>query len=134
MTKGFRFALWNLVFGAVLMLLALLASGGALVAQGAEPTPTVATEPAPQAERVRALIELLGDPQVRDWLREQLAGLSQPGVGQPARAGMGAMKMAERRLEAMRAQLRPLAATVPRLPAALATAWARLERAPEPSS
>jgi moderate conductance mechanosensitive channel len=117
------------VHSAVLMILgaALLGQGGAPMAGAAEPAPVAATEPAPPPEQVRALIELLGDPQVRDWLREQLAEPSQPAVGRPAPMEMGAMGLAEQRLEAIRGQLHATAAAIPRLPSALAAAWATLE-------
>jgi hypothetical protein len=130
MTPRFRCARRVAVSGAVLMVLGavLLGHGGAPVARAAEPTPGAATEPAPPPEQVRALVELLGDPQVRDWLREQLAEPSQPAVGHPAPMEMGTMGIAERRLEAIRGQLHAMAAAIPRLPSALAAAWATLER------
>jgi hypothetical protein len=125
-----RVGMTHRFFGAVLMVLgaALLGLGGAPVARAAEPAPVAATEAAPPPEQVRALIELLGDPQVRDWLREQLAEPSQPAVGQPAPMEVGTMGIAERRLEAIRGQLHAMAAAIPRLPSALAAAWTTLER------
>jgi moderate conductance mechanosensitive channel len=77
---------------------------------------------------VRALVELLENNEVRDWLREQLAEPGQPAVGHPAPIEMGTMGLAERRLETIRGQLRAMAAAIPRLPAALAAAWATLKR------
>ena len=130
MAQRFRCARRVFVSGAVLMLLgaAFLGQGGAPVARAAEPAPVAAIEAAPPPEQVRALIELLGDPKVWNWLREQLAEPSQPAVGHPAPMEMGTMGIAERRLEAIRGQLHAMAAAIPRLPSALAAAWATLER------
>jgi small-conductance mechanosensitive channel len=130
MTQRFRCTRRIAVRGAVLVVLgaALLGPGGMPVARAAEPAPVATTQAAPPPEQVRALIELLGDPQVRDWLREQIAEPGQPAVGQPAPMEMGAMGMAERRLEAIRGQLHAMIAAIPRLPSALAAAWATLER------
>jgi hypothetical protein len=122
MRHHFRCTRRVVVRGAVLALLgaALLGQGGAPVDRAAEPAPVAATEAAPPPEQVRALIELLGDPQVRNWLREQLAEPSQPAVGHPAPMEMGTMGIAERRLEAIRDQTHAMAAAIPRLPSALA--------------
>jgi small-conductance mechanosensitive channel len=108
--------------------IALMAQVGATLARAAEPAPVSAIEAAPAPEQVRALVELLGDPEVREWLRGQLAEPGQPAVGPPSPIEMGAMGLAERRLETIRAQLRAMAAAIPRAPAALAAAWATLER------
>jgi hypothetical protein len=115
------------VSGAFLVFIgvALMGQGGAPVARAAEPTSVTATEAAPAPEQVRALAALLGDPQVRDWLRAQLAEPGQPAVGRVAPMEMGTMGMAERRLEAIRSQLRAMAAALPRLPSALVAAWRR---------
>jgi small-conductance mechanosensitive channel len=130
MTQSFRCARRVVVRGAVLAVLGavFLGQGGAPVARAAEPTSVTATEAAPAPEQVRALAALLGDPQVRDWLRAQLAEPGQPAVGRVAPMEMGTMGMAERRLEAIRSQLRAMAAALPRLPSALVAAWATLER------
>ena len=130
MKQRFGWARRAIVSGAGLIVLgaALLGQGGGPVAQAAEPAAAAGTEPAPPPEQVRALVELLGDPQVRDWLREQLAAPSQPAVGRPAPIEMGTMAIAERRLEAIRGQLHATAAAIPRLTSALAAAWATLKR------
>jgi moderate conductance mechanosensitive channel len=108
---------------------AVLVCGAALLGQGAAPvaraaTPAPAAEPAPAPEQVRALIELLNDPQVRDWLREQV---TEPSVEAAATPDADVMAFAEGRLEAIRRELRAMAAAVPRLPSALAAAWRTLE-------
>jgi moderate conductance mechanosensitive channel len=124
MSQRLRCARGGLV--AVLVLgAALLGQGGAPVAHAAAPAPAAATDAAPAPEQVRALIDLLGDPQVRDWLREQVA---EPAVEADATPEADVMEFAEGRLEAIRSQLHALAAAVPRLPSALAAAWAMLER------
>jgi moderate conductance mechanosensitive channel len=121
-----RVGMTHRFFGAVLMVLgaALLGLGGAPVARAAEPAPVAATEAAPPPEQVRALIELLNDPQVRDWLRERLAEPSAEAAATPEADVMG---FAEGRLEAIRRELHALAAAAPRLPSALAAAWRMLE-------
>ena len=92
-------------------------------------TPPGPAREAPPPEQVRALVELLGDPELRDWLRGRLAEPpTRADVMGAAPAGVGAMGMAERRLETVRGQLRAMAAAIPRLPAALAAAWATLKR------
>jgi small-conductance mechanosensitive channel len=128
MTQRFRCTPRLFVRGAALLVVgaAVVSQAGAPVSRAAEPAPVAAAEPAP--EQVRALVDLLGDPQVRDWLRAQLAEADQPAVGRSTPMEMGTMGMAEHRLEVMRAQLRALAAAVPRVPSALAAAWATLER------
>jgi small-conductance mechanosensitive channel len=144
MTQRFRCTRRIVVRGAVLIVLgaALLGLGGAPVARAAEPAsagateaplslpepPSAPTSTTPPPEQVRALVELLGDPQVSEWLREQIAEPGQPAVAQPAPMEMGAMGMADRRLEAIRGQLHTMLAAIPRLPSALAAAWATLER------
>jgi len=144
MTQRFRCTRQIVVRGAVLAVLgaAFLGQAGVALARAAEPASAGATEaplslpeppsaPAsttPPPEQVRALVELLGDPQVRDWLREQLAEPSQPAVGHPAPMEIGTMGIAERRLEIIRGQLHAMAAAVSRLPSELAAAWATLER------
>jgi moderate conductance mechanosensitive channel len=118
-----------IVLGAVL----LCPDGGPVAAQPASteatrssPDPARATPPPAQ---VQALVELLGDPELRDWLRTQLAEPASPPPVSPVVAmETGAMGMVEGRLEAIRAQLRASAAAVPRLPEALESAWATLER------
>jgi moderate conductance mechanosensitive channel len=102
--------------------------GGGPGPRAAEPAVAAADGAAPAPEQVRALIGLLGDPQLRDWLREQLAEPGPPAVGSAAPIEMGTMGLAERRLESIRSQLRAMAAAVPRLPSALTAAWGTLER------
>jgi hypothetical protein len=127
MTLHLRSARRLFVRGAVLLIVGavFLGQGGVPVARAAEPTSVSGAEPAPAPEQVRALIELLSDPQVRDWLREQVAERSAEAAATPEGDVMG---FAEGRLEAIRAQLRALAAAVPRLPSGRRAAWATLER------
>ena len=54
--------------------------------------------------------------------------MAEPAVEADATPEADVMEFAERRLEAIRGQLHALAAAVPRLPWALAAAWAMLER------
>jgi small-conductance mechanosensitive channel len=105
------------VIGAV-----VLSDGGVPSARAAEPA-AAAAEAAPPPEQARALIELLGDPQLRDWLRAQLAEPSAAAAAPEA----DVMEFAEGRLEAIRRELRAMAAALPRLPPALAGAWSMLE-------
>jgi moderate conductance mechanosensitive channel len=125
MTRRFRCGRRLLACGAILAVIGtvVLCQGGVLSARAAEPAPGAA-EAAPPPEQVRALIELLSDPQVRDWLREQVA---EPAAEAAATPDADVMGFAEGRLEAIRRELRAMAAAVPRLPAALAAAWRTLE-------
>ena len=91
--------------------------------------PEAAGTDAPPPEQVRSLIELLENTEVREWLRGQLAEPPSQADGMAtAPMEMGTMGLAERRLEAVRGQLRAMVAAIPRLRPALATAWATLER------
>jgi moderate conductance mechanosensitive channel len=125
MTRRFRCGCRLLACGTILAVIGtvVLCQGGVLSARAAEPAPRAA-EPAPAPEQVRALIELLSDPQVRDWLREQV---TEPAAEAAATPDADVMDFAEGRLEAIRRELRAMAAAVPRLPAALAAAWRTLE-------
>jgi moderate conductance mechanosensitive channel len=140
LTRGFRLAQGLLARSGARALLAAALLGGVLLCQGgvsaalarateaAPSAPTPASEAAPP-EQVRALIELLGDPEVRDWLRARLAEPPDaPAVAPAVMIEPGAMQLVERRLEAVRGQLHAMAAAVPRLPGALVVAWATLER------
>jgi moderate conductance mechanosensitive channel len=87
--------------------------------------PARTSEPAPP-EAVRELVRLLADPELREWLRARLAEPAAPPALAPAETG--AMGMVEGRLEVIRSQLHASAAALPRVPDALAAAWATLRR------
>jgi moderate conductance mechanosensitive channel len=134
MTRGFHPAHRLLALCTVLIVLGALLVGFGGVRVAAQPASTEATPspPAPASDaspaQVRALIELLGDPQVRDWLRAQLAEPpAEPATAADvAPAEAGAMSLVQGRLEAIRAQLQANTSALPRVPEALAAAWARL--------
>lgn len=81
-----------------------------------------ATEPAP--EKVRALLQILSDPEVQGWLEQQRTAMAAAPAKENARAEGGAAMAGQ--IDGMRAHLQSIAAAVPRLPAALAEAAARV--------
>ena len=92
----------------VLITLAALLAVAPVLAQPAEPSP----------EQLRELADLLRDPAIQTWLQAQAEG-GPPGVS-PAPAAAEAptfRQMAARRIDAMHAFLRQLAAAAPTLPA-----------------
>jgi hypothetical protein len=100
----------------VCLLLAFICLGLAAPSRAAAPS---ATEPG-QPAKVRELLDLLADPQVRDWIKAQAAPKAAAAAPQSPQAELQGRFSA--RLGAIRAHLAGLAAAVPRLPAQFAGA------------
>lgn len=103
---------------AALLLLAITA--GAAPAQ--TPGPTSPEPPAAPAQ-VKALLNLLADPQVRDWLEKQKPAAASPADPKPeSEAPQTAGGFASARLHAIRAHLKAIGEAAPRLPTELTEA------------
>ena len=102
--------------------LALLAAASAAPALAQSPAPSAGAEPPP---RVRELLDLLGDPGVRDWLEAQRTARHAPAPAAPSEEarieGYFATPVA-----AIRQHFASLAAAFPMLPADFEQARARL--------
>jgi moderate conductance mechanosensitive channel len=90
--------------------------------------PVLAQPAQPDAEQLRALAELLRDPEIQSWLQAQAEGVPVVAPHGSAAAGDAATvhQIMAGRLDVMRAFLRNLAAAVPTLPGELSRAWTLL--------
>ena len=90
--------------------------------------PVLAQPAQPDAEQLRALAELLGDPEIQSWLQAQAEGAPVVAPHGSAAAGDAATlhQIMAGRLDVMRAFLGNLAAAVPTLPGELSRAWTLL--------
>ncbi|MFC0218670.1 mechanosensitive ion channel family protein [Pseudochelatococcus lubricantis] len=117
------------------LLLLLLMFCGHAVAQGGTPPAAPAHEAAGQPVQVRALLDLLADPAVQDWLRQARetaapaapAAVAEPRQNPPASISTSA-SLAER-IARSRAHVREIVAALPHLPARMAEAGDRLAEA-----
>jgi len=80
------------------------------------------SEPAP--DKVRALLQMLSDPEVQGWIEQQRAGIAAAPVAASARADGNAALAGQ--IDGMRAHLRSVAAAVPKVRSELADAAARV--------
>jgi small-conductance mechanosensitive channel len=114
---------------ALLALLALLSClESAAPAGAADPTPT--SQPATAADqpaRVRQLLELLDDPQVRAWLEQQRSAPAAPKPAATAAIEADLSGFTASRLDQFRDHFRQLVAALPRVPAELTRVGSRLQ-------
>ncbi|HQX57702.1 MAG TPA: mechanosensitive ion channel family protein [Burkholderiaceae bacterium] len=80
-----------------------------------------ATEPAP--EKVRALLQILADPQVQRWIEQQRSAPAAAGASQVAAADKAAMAS---QIDGIRAHLASIQAAVPKVAGAMAEVFARV--------
>jgi small-conductance mechanosensitive channel len=96
----------------------LLCRCSILVLLLAVPAPLQAQTPAPAAEKVDRLLELLSDPEIKTWLADQ--NKKNTAAPQPANDGTPTLSVV---LRSIRSHIQSIIAAVPRLPAQFERMW-----------